>query len=79
MNDESLAFLDGLESFIEEFQIRVISPPNDSSMLLDAIRKYKLLPSDAVIVASCKHHGITKMATLDSDFRRVDFLDLIEA
>lgn len=74
-----MAFLNGLKSFLEEFQIRVIPQPNDPFMLLDAIIKYKLLPGDAIIVASCKHHGITKIATLDSDFRRVDFLRVIEA
>ena len=38
----------------------------------------KLLPNDALIAATCKHHGITKIATFDSDFKRVDFLEVIE-
>ncbi|MGB7531990.1 MAG: PIN domain-containing protein [Halobacteriota archaeon] len=38
---------------------------------------YKLLPNDAFIAATCKHHGITKIATFDPDFKRVDFLEII--
>ena len=39
--------------------------------------KYKLLPNDALIVATCKHYGINKIATFDPDFKRVDFLEII--
>ena len=43
------------------------------------ITKYGLLPNDALIAATCKHHGISKIATSDPDFKRVDFLEIIEA
>jgi len=42
------------------------------------ITKYGLLPNDALIAATCKHHGIKKIATFDPDFKRVDFLEIIE-
>lgn len=35
--------------------------------------KYKLLPNDALIAATCKYYGINKIATFDRDFERVDF------
>ena len=38
---------------------------------------YKLLPNDALIAATCKHYGIKNIATFDSDFDSVDFLDVI--
>ena len=41
------------------------------------IKKYGLLPNDALIAATCKHYGIRKIATFDSDFGRVDFLEVI--
>ena len=41
------------------------------------IKKYGLLPNDALIAATCKHYGIRKIATFDSDFKRVDFLEVI--
>ncbi|WP_230972195.1 PIN domain-containing protein [Archaeoglobus neptunius] len=43
------------------------------------IEKYKLLPNDALIAATCKHYGIKKIATFDEDFKRVDFLEVIES
>ncbi len=36
------------------------------------------LPNDALIVATCKHYGIKKIATFDEDFGRVDFLEIVE-
>ena len=48
------------------------------SDVLDMMGKYHLLPNDALIVAICKHHGIRKIATFDEDFRRVNFLDVLE-
>jgi len=38
---------------------------------------YGLLPNDALIAATCKHHEIRKIATFDPDFKRVDFLEVI--
>ncbi|MFZ2833861.1 MAG: PIN domain-containing protein [Methanothrix sp.] len=77
LNEESINFLEGLVSFLESMQIGVISPPGDPAMILDMIRNYKLLPADAAIAASCKYHEIAKIATFDSDFKRVDFLEVI--
>jgi predicted nucleic acid-binding protein len=36
------------------------------------------IPNDALITATCKHHGIRKIATFDPDFKRVDFLEEVE-
>ncbi|MGB7532449.1 MAG: PIN domain-containing protein [Halobacteriota archaeon] len=41
------------------------------------MREYNLLPNDALIAATCKHHGIRIIATFDPDFKRVDFLEII--
>ncbi len=35
--------------------------------------KYKLLPNDALIAATCKYYGISKIATFDKDFEKIDF------
>jgi len=40
-------------------------------------RKYCLLTNDAIIVATCKYYKINKLATFDSDFERVDFIEII--
>ncbi|WP_290624467.1 PIN domain-containing protein [Archaeoglobus sp. UBA230] len=44
----------------------------------DIIQVYKFLPNDALIAATCKHYGIGKIATFDEDFKRVDFLEVVE-
>ena len=43
----------------------------------EVVDKYRLLPNDALIVATCKRYNIKKIATFDSDFERVDFLETI--
>ena len=40
--------------------------------------KYKLLPNDALTAATCKYYGISKIATFDDDFERVDFLEVVK-
>lgn len=79
LNNECESFLTGLNAFIEEFHVKILPPPSDPILFLGIIRTYRLLPADAAIAATCKHHGIKKIATLDGDFKRVDFLEVIEA
>jgi predicted nucleic acid-binding protein len=53
----------------------------DGKVITEAIDigvKYALLPNDALIAATCKHYGIKKIATFDEDFKRVDFLEVVE-
>ncbi|MFW6194860.1 MAG: PIN domain-containing protein [Halobacteriota archaeon] len=45
----------------------------------DIIGKYKLLSNDALIAATCQHYTIKKIATFDSDFDRVDFLEITKS
>ena len=59
-------------------KIEILPATISWSDVLDMMEKYHLLPNDALIAAICKHHGIRKIATFDEDFKRVDFLDVIE-
>lgn len=77
ISKEADGFFNTLESFLSEYGIEIFSTPNDLKELLRIIRKYRLLPNDALIAATCKHHGIKKIATFDPDFKRVDFLEII--
>ncbi|MCX9083267.1 MAG: PIN domain-containing protein [Candidatus Methanoperedens sp.] len=45
-------------------------------MVEENMKKYNLLSSDAIHVSSCNAQNIEYMATNDSDFERVDFLNL---
>ncbi len=33
--------------------------------------------ADTIIALTCKHHGIKTIATLDEDFRRIPWLEVI--
>jgi predicted nucleic acid-binding protein len=41
--------------------------------------KYGLLTNDAIIAATCKYHEIERIATFDSDFEKVDFLEVVSS
>ena len=77
LNDESISFLRNLNSFLKEFGIRLINPPNDVKLLDEIIEEYSLLPNDALIAATCKFYGIERIATFDEDFERVNFLEVV--
>ncbi len=47
-------------------------------MATEFIEKRSLLPNDALIAATCKYYGISKIATFDEDFERVDFLEIVK-
>jgi len=79
LNVESITFLEALVLFLKRMRIKVILPPTDPKIMIDIIIRYGLLPADATIAATCKERGIKKIAIFDSDFKRVDFLDVILA
>jgi len=45
---------------------------------MDIMGKYNLLPNDALIAATCRAYGISRIASFDSDLKNLDFVDLIE-
>ncbi len=45
--------------------------------LIKCMISCRLLPNDALIVATCQRHGITAIATFDEDFRRVPWLRVV--
>ena len=69
-----------LSPVLRFFTILKILPVNSISMedIVEIIGEYGLLPNDALIAATCRHYGIRKIATFDEDFRRVDFLEVVE-
>lgn len=38
------------------------------ALIPELMKKYNLLPNDAIILATCKLHGITRLASHDTDF-----------
>jgi hypothetical protein len=70
-------FLSNLRAFLDEYGIRLVETPNDLKALLAAMEDNLLLPSDALIVASCRHHRIKCIATFDSDFKRLKDFEIL--
>ncbi|AAB89055.1 PIN domain-containing protein [Archaeoglobus fulgidus] len=68
-------FVKALHNFYDE--IYVVQDSRDLELIKSVAEKYKSLPNDALIAATCKHYGIKKIATFDEDFRRVDFLEVV--
>ncbi|MDK2794989.1 MAG: uncharacterized protein PWQ58_188 [Archaeoglobaceae archaeon] len=58
------------KEFIDQFRILDV---NESivGLTYDLIRKYGLLPNDAIILATCKFHEIEFLVSLDRDFEEV--------
>ena len=55
----------------------LIDDTKDANLVRSVAEEYRLLPNDALIAATCKQYGITKIATFDADFERIDFLEVI--
>lgn len=71
-------FYEVFKNFVDDAEIKVLEVSGD--IILEAVkigRKYSLLPNDALIAATCKVHGIKKIASFDEDFKKVDFLELL--
>ena len=75
--DEIVTYLNKFLDLISELECEVLEIRPDASALLEIMIRYKLLPNDALIVATCKHYGVEKIATFDEDFKRVDFLEVV--
>ncbi|SFP61355.1 type II toxin-antitoxin system VapC family toxin [Parafilimonas terrae] len=52
---------------LEEFQLLEINS-TVLSQVPELMSKYNLLPNDAIILATCKIHGIKQLASHDTDF-----------
>lgn len=63
---------------IEASEISIIPVNNDLEQWKDILLKYRLLPYDALIASTCRSNMITKIATFDKDFSRVDFLQVVK-
>ncbi len=49
----------------------------DPNEIIITIEEYGLMPADSIIALTCKHHGISTIATFDEDFKRVPWLKTV--
>jgi len=71
-----------LQSFLEELysEDRLVFLPITMEIVKEAGEiaiQYGLLPNDALIAATCKHYGISTIASFDEDFKRIPWLEAI--
>lgn len=78
LKEPAKTFIEKFKSFINEYRIEVLSIPDEPDILFDTVMSYRLLPNDAAIVAACRYYGIKEIATFDSDFNRVEFLNIVK-
>ena len=66
-----------IRELIKRLNIRLISSIYTEGELYGTLMEFRLLPSDAIIALTCKHHGIDAILTFDEDFKRVPWLNVI--
>ncbi|ASJ16051.1 twitching motility protein PilT [Thermococcus chitonophagus] len=62
---------------LEDRGITILPDYQEVGEWREVMKKYKLLPNDALIAITCGHYGIKNIATFDEDFKRVKFLKVI--
>lgn len=81
-------FANGYEPFEKEVEtvfrfmnargVSFVPVNDDINHWREIMLKYRLLPYDALIASTCLCNDIVQIATFDQDFRRVEFLQLVE-
>ena len=74
-------FKDVIRFFLETlelFNVKLLEDRQNLNEMIIFMKRYSLLPNDALIASTCKYHGIKKIATFDDDFKRVDFLEIVD-
>jgi predicted nucleic acid-binding protein len=70
--------LDLIFRLVEDRDILVLTINDNLDDWSNAMIRYNLMPNDAMIASTCLKHEISKIATFDSDFLRVDWLSVID-
>ena len=69
--------INDVEEIIDKLGIIVLEDKGSLTELLDTMRKYSLLPGDALIAITAKHYGIDTILTFDEDFKRIPWLRVV--
>ncbi|WP_167912244.1 PIN domain-containing protein [Thermococcus sp. 21S7] len=63
---------------VEDAGIDVFPDESRAEIIKEVASLYRLLPSDATILATCILHGIPRIATFDSDFEGIDVIEVVK-
>ncbi|MCE4623817.1 MAG: PIN domain-containing protein [Caldisphaeraceae archaeon] len=67
--------IDTIDSSLKDLNVEIISDYFEYNEYLRMLQEYKLLPNDAQIALTCRHHNIKTILTFDEDFKRVPWLN----
>lgn len=70
---EGYGFADEFISHLHEVfsGIAIVPDSVNLNLIEEVARTHRLLPNDALIVATCREHAIPKIATFDRDFAKI--------
>ncbi len=69
--------MDTLDSFLKDLDVVMVDDYFEYTEYFRILREYKLLPNDAQIVLTCRHHTIGTILAFDEDFKRIPWLKVI--
>ena len=70
--------INDVEELVDKLGIQVLEDKGDFIELLDVMRRFDLLPGDALIAVTAKHYNIESILTFDEDFKRIPWLKVIQ-
>ncbi len=73
VNDE----LTTLRRLLSDYNIITLQDKATIDEIHETMIKYRLLPGDAIIALTCKHHSVDTILTFDEDFKRIPWLKVI--
>jgi len=69
--------INDVEELIDRLGILVLEDKGSIKELVETMRRYSLLPGDALIAITARRYGIGTILTFDEDFKRVPWLKVI--
>ena len=66
-----------LRHLLSDYNIIILQDKATIDEIHETMIKYRLLPGDAIIALTCKHHGINTILTFDEDFKQIPWLKVI--
>ena len=63
--------INDVEAMVNKLGVLVLEDKGDFEELLETMRRYNILPGDALIAVTAKHYGVDTVLSFDEDFKRV--------
>jgi len=71
-----LVSFNAVTKLFENLRVEILPVEYKCKKIVEFISRYSLLPNDAIHVATMKRHRIENIATNDSDFERIEWINV---